>query len=265
MRRALILSLLLLIGGLISPYGSNSQTQKINGNVVIVGNINWCADTGSAGTYVCTLSQPITSYRTGTYYRFQANSTSTNTPATLNLNGLGAKTIKKTKGNITTDLVAGDICTGQMVEVMYDGTNMQMTSPLCQQDVQSFTIVIGTDDATSVLLNSNLGPQRNLYTLVRNATIQQISVYADAGTPNVIVHRRSGTTDTNMLTAALQTAAAGGLACAKTTATAGFEGTTCSATLTNAAVSAGQTIGLTSGTAGGVAKRMSIMVFFTYN
>lgn len=261
MRRPILLSILfwLLLVGVVS-----SQTQKVNGNLVVIGSINWCAASGSPGVYACSLAQSITSYRTGTYYRFQANSTNTGV-ATLNLNSLGAITIKKKQGNVTTDLVAGDICANQMVDVMFDGSNMQLMTPVCQPDIQSFTIVVGTDDAASPLVNTNLGPQTNLYTFTRAATIQQISVYADAGTPNVIVHRRTGTTNTALLSAALQTAAAGALACAKTTAVAGIEGTACSATLQNASVPAGHTIGLTSGTAGGVAKRMSIVVFYTYN
>jgi hypothetical protein len=50
--------------------------------------------------------------------------------ATLNVNGGGAKTIKKAAGGVTTDLADNDIRAGQTVEVMYDGTNFQIQSTL---------------------------------------------------------------------------------------------------------------------------------------
>jgi hypothetical protein len=46
--------------------------------------------------------------------------------ATLNINGLGAKTMKKL---VTSDLAANDIILGQMVIIMYDGTNFHYFNP----------------------------------------------------------------------------------------------------------------------------------------
>src|SRR5205085_1973057 len=79
--------------------------------------------------YVCNLSPAPASYATGTRYRFKATNANT-TAATVNFNSLGAKTIKKAAGGVTTDLAANDIRAGQVVEVVYDGTNMQMVSAL---------------------------------------------------------------------------------------------------------------------------------------
>jgi len=64
---------------------------------------------------------------TGAHYRFSANAANTGA-CTINFNSLGAITIKKAVGGITTDLVANDIRTGQWVDLVYDGTNMQMQS-----------------------------------------------------------------------------------------------------------------------------------------
>jgi hypothetical protein len=50
--------------------------------------------------------------------------------ASLDPCGFGAKTIKKVAGGITTDLADNDIRSGQFVELVYDGTNMQMQSTL---------------------------------------------------------------------------------------------------------------------------------------
>lgn len=84
------------------------------------------ASTGSANAYVLTVAPAITAYATGQVFSFIANFANTGS-ATLNVSGLGAKTIKKNDG--ATNLVAGDIASGQTVIVVYDGTNMQMVTP----------------------------------------------------------------------------------------------------------------------------------------
>lgn len=89
----------------------------------------FAADAGSTDAYVVTFSPAIAGYVTGQTYRFKANTANT-TAATLNINGLGAKTIKKAAGGVTTDLATNDIRAGQWVDVIYDGTNFQMQSLL---------------------------------------------------------------------------------------------------------------------------------------
>lgn len=78
-------------------------------------------DTGTASTYVITLSHAPTAYKIGQRYSFKAKTANTGV-STLNINSLGAKTIKK---NVSTDLTSGDIIAGQIVTVVYDGTNFQ--------------------------------------------------------------------------------------------------------------------------------------------
>jgi len=86
-------------------------------------------------------------------------------------------------------------------------------------------------------------------------TIEQISIRAmGAFQPSVMVHRRTGITNTALLSAPLQTGTNGAVACAKTTAVTGLEGVTCSATVigANATMPNGDvTLGVTSGTSGG--------------
>lgn len=78
---------------------------------------------GTANAQTLTLSPAITAYAAGQGFRFKAGATNTGA-ATLNVNGKGAKSIKK--GNGTVALVAGDITSGQIIHVAYDGTNFQM-------------------------------------------------------------------------------------------------------------------------------------------
>jgi hypothetical protein len=89
---------------------------------------SFAADAGANDTYTATLSPVPSSYVTGTHYWFKANTANTGA-CSINFNSLGAKTIKKVRGGITTDLNDNEILAGQWVELIYDGTNMQMASP----------------------------------------------------------------------------------------------------------------------------------------
>jgi len=87
----------------------------------------YTVDSGSANAYAATLSPAVTAYVAGLDVAFKASNTNT-TASTLNVNGLGAKTIKKWTSGSEVDLTAGDITTGQIIRVKYDGTNFQMIS-----------------------------------------------------------------------------------------------------------------------------------------
>ncbi len=86
-------------------------------------------DAGSTDTYACNLGTAITAYVAGTQYSFKANTANTGA-ATINFNGLGAKTIVKYQGGAAQTLSNNDIRAGAWVIVMYDGTNMQLVSTL---------------------------------------------------------------------------------------------------------------------------------------
>lgn len=84
----------------------------------------YLADTGSVNAYAVALRPAITTYTTGLQITFQAATTNTGA-ATLAVNGLATKTIKK---SATIDLSVNDIIANQIVTVVYDGTNFQMLS-----------------------------------------------------------------------------------------------------------------------------------------
>ena len=101
----------------------------------------YAAATGAVNTFAITLTPAPTAYAAGQRFVFKANLANTGT-ATLNVNGLGAKTIKKLGG--TAILASGDIAINQMVEVEYDGTDFEMQSPIANAPTltnftQSFT------------------------------------------------------------------------------------------------------------------------------
>lgn len=84
------------------------------------------ASTGSANAYVFAAAQTLGAYYDGLLIGFDANFANTGA-ATINVDGLGAKTIKKHNDQ---DLASGDIESGQKVLLVYDGTNFQLLSPL---------------------------------------------------------------------------------------------------------------------------------------
>jgi hypothetical protein len=77
--------------------------------------------TGSSNAYVLTYSVAPTSIATGDKFAFIANFTNTGT-ATLNINSLGAISITRLAG---ATLQSGDLQSGAVVEVVYDGTEFQ--------------------------------------------------------------------------------------------------------------------------------------------
>lgn len=121
-----------------------AQSTLVNGDRVQVGTYNSCEDAGSTDSYACSLSPAILLYVSGSHYFFRANTANTGA-ATLALNGLAAKTIKKMVGGVTTDLADNDIRPGQRVLVVYDGTNdqMQMLSQLGNCPIASSETVVG--------------------------------------------------------------------------------------------------------------------------
>lgn len=108
--------------------GGGIMIQPATGkNITLDGKVNCGLDAGANDTYVITLDPVPSAYFAGQEFKFKANTANTGA-ATLNVNGLGAKTIKKVAGGITTDLATSDIRAGQYVHVVYDGTNFQMLS-----------------------------------------------------------------------------------------------------------------------------------------
>jgi hypothetical protein len=126
---AVLLVLCVWILSSLRPVMAQMPSTLVNGAQVIVGHVNYCEPVGATDAYACNLLELLLEYNTGTFYAFKADVANTG-PASLNLNGIGMRPLKKVQGSITTDLIANDIRAGQIVEVYYDGTNMQVVSQL---------------------------------------------------------------------------------------------------------------------------------------
>jgi hypothetical protein len=88
--------------------------------------VSYAPAAGSVNAYSVDLAPAITGYAVGLTVHFKSNNQNTG-PCSLNVNGQGALPIRK---NFNVDLAAGDIRNGQLVSVMFDGTQFQMLSQL---------------------------------------------------------------------------------------------------------------------------------------
>ncbi len=119
--RAQRISMVLLLAAMVLPA---LAATRINGHRVIEGSLNYCEDASGTDAYACSLQTEIATYTPGACYVIKAASANVGS-ASLELNGLGAKLIKKRHDQ---DLEDGDIESGQMVSLCYDGVYMQMKS-----------------------------------------------------------------------------------------------------------------------------------------
>ena len=86
--------------------------------------LDYATATGSSNAYAVTLPLDMTALLEGVPIAFKANHTNTGA-CTLNVNGLGA--VAMVRGG-STALAAGNIRSGQIVTVAYDGTSFQVLS-----------------------------------------------------------------------------------------------------------------------------------------
>lgn len=116
--------------GAVVPTTGDYTVAQVTGAASQVGvqdeSYSYAADTGAANAYAIAPSPTVTSYVAGQSFSFKAANSNTGA-STLNVSGLGTKSIKKLNGS--TALASGDIVAGQIVTVSYDGTNFQMQSP----------------------------------------------------------------------------------------------------------------------------------------
>lgn len=106
------------LGDAVNLQDATTAKQIQNGGLVTL------AAVAGADTITATTSPGITAYAAGQSFRFVAAGTNTTGIPTLNINALGAKNITR---NGTAGIVPGDIRSGSVVTVTYDGTQFQIT------------------------------------------------------------------------------------------------------------------------------------------
>ena len=113
----------------------------------------------TSSAYVATVTPaPLSGYPVGMVINFRPNADNAASP-TLNVNGLGAKAIVK---NGSTPLAAADLKNGQVVSLIYDGTNFQLVAASAGggssvTDLNSLTDVTISGASTGQVLRKSAG------------------------------------------------------------------------------------------------------------
>lgn len=160
-------------GAFIRFVGRAKSTTQIfhetNNDITILSRLGsqiYAASSAGSDTYAITLSPALTAYVTGMVIQFKTDVANTGA-ATLNVNGLGAISIKK---NSSAALATNDILAGQIVTVVYDGTNFQMQSQLGNPPASSKFGGDGTDGALSITSGATNIDLGNALVVTKNYT-----------------------------------------------------------------------------------------------
>jgi hypothetical protein len=106
--------------------GSTAAGIILPNRVDILNNaLTYKAAGGTANAITVTLDEAAAAYTTGMIVRFKAGATNT-AATTINVSGLGTKNIYKSSAGSIGALVGGEIVSGGMYEVAYDGTQFQL-------------------------------------------------------------------------------------------------------------------------------------------
>jgi hypothetical protein len=156
----------------------------------------YAADGGGSDSYSISLTPAISSYANGLMVNFKANTANTGA-SSININGLGAKTIKKDSG---LDLETGDIKSSQIIQVIYDGTNFQLLSPKSYSLAQNCSAIYAADSQASDTYVVTLSPVPTVYTNGMVVNFKANTLNTGAATLNVnslgaITIKKFGTTN----------------------------------------------------------------------
>jgi len=132
-------SVLNLIGGVgvvntISDTGTQINVQQSVDTSVIPskaaaqsGAMFLCSSAGTSNAYTCAMSPTLQTYTTGMVLAWKPNVNGAGGPTTLNVDTLGAVTLKQSDG--VTDPASADIVAGRLYNIWHDGTVFRLITP----------------------------------------------------------------------------------------------------------------------------------------
>ena len=100
------------------------RTQYASAAQVQDGALEYLGAVSGTDTITASAAVGMTAYTVGQTFRFVSAGANTTTAVTININGIGAKNITK---NGATSLAIGDIPSGAALQIVYDGTQFQVT------------------------------------------------------------------------------------------------------------------------------------------
>ncbi len=141
----------------------------------------YAADAVGTDAYAITLSPVPAAYATGMVVNFKAGTVNTGA-ATVNVNGLGAKSILRPDGSALSD---GDIAANQIVQVIYNGTSFLMLSPVANAPKYANGVTTHAGDSTvSQTIAHGLGRAPRLVKLTGIKTVSGSILAFSWGTYN---------------------------------------------------------------------------------
>lgn len=187
------------LGDAVNLQDATTAKQIQNGGLVTLSSV--------AGTDLITASTTpgITAYVAGQAFRFVTAGANTGTAPTLNLNALGAKNIVKADNSA---LWPGDMPAGAMVQVVYDGTNFQLSGLYRQgrtrlvASTNFFVSNSGNDSNNGLTSGTAWATLQNAYTVLQN----NYDLAGFRATINVAAGTYAAMTATGKITGALNEA-----------------------------------------------------------
>lgn len=170
------------------------------------GSLTHLTSVSGADTITASASLSMAAYATGQKFSFVSAGANTGA-ATLNINSIGAKAITK---NGATALAAGDIPSGAVVEVAYDGTQFQLLGVGLKAgdigvSVQAYSANIATTAASQAEMES--GTEAALRSMSPLRVAQAIAALGGGGTDQVARDQIALTNIRLMLNTAITTGA----------------------------------------------------------
>lgn len=138
------------------------------------GELVYVVDTGAADAYVMTLVPAITTYTTGQELGTKIVNANLTTTPTVEVNGLGAKTIKREDGSA---LIVGDLPANHPAIFRYDGTDMLLLNPATLGAATGSTLT-----ATDLTLTGAAASPPDANTLVKDNIIKGWVLFDGTGT-----------------------------------------------------------------------------------
>ena len=127
--------------------------------------------TGSANTYVLTLTPALTAYAAGVCVAVQINAANTGA-STINVNGLGAKSIRDSKG---VALTAGKLILNGVYTLRYDGTNFILQGEGGSGDALASDLLLGKKASTDAGDITGTIPSKGVATITPSTVDQTIA------------------------------------------------------------------------------------------
>jgi hypothetical protein len=160
----------------------NNRTQLYEAIQLLLG-VPYGASSSSPNTYAATVSPAISAYNNGTLVLVKFNNANTGS-ATINLNTLGAVTMKRPDGD---NLASGDISNGMIGVLSYDGTNFQLLNAqtIKPSYIQNNVFIYAADTGSANALVADIAPAPSVLTAGLSVYIKVAANNTSASTLNL--------------------------------------------------------------------------------